>query len=64
VVHLHLGLLAFGMANSPFFLAASGIYGDPFVLLLLSLAFGSVLAVPLLAAGQRGLQLPSRTDAA
>lgn len=61
---LHLGLLAFALANVPFFLAASGIYGDPFVLLLLSLAFGSVLAVPLLAARQRGLQLPSRTDAA
>ena len=32
-----IGLLAFGLANTPFFLAASGVYGDPFVLLLLSL---------------------------
>jgi hypothetical protein len=64
LVHLHLGLVAFALANVPFFLAASGVYGDPFVLLLLSLALGSVLAVPLLVARARGLQLPSRTDAA
>ena len=51
-----IGLLAFGLANTPFFLAASGVYGDPFVLLLLSLCLGSFLAIPtLVAQGQRRL---------
>ena len=67
-IHLHVGLLAFGLANVPLFLAASGIYGDPFVLLLLSLSLGSLLAVPLLAvpllaARGRGVQRPGRTHA-
>ena len=62
-VHLQLGLLAFSLANVPLYLAASGVYGDPFVLLLLSLALGSVLAVPLLVARQRSLQLSGRGDA-
>jgi len=63
-INLHLGLLAFALANVPLYLAASGVYGDPFVLLLLSLALGSALAVPLLVARQRGLQLRGRGDAA
>jgi len=51
-----IGLLAFGLANAPFFAAASGVYGDPFVLLLLSLCLGSFLAIPsLVAQGQRRL---------
>ncbi len=60
-IHLHIGLLAFALANVPLFAAAAGIYGDPFVLLLLSLALGSLLAVPLLVARSRGVQLRSRT---
>ncbi len=48
-----IGLLAFGLANTPFFLAASGVYGDPFVLLLLSLCLGSFLAIPMLVAQSR-----------
>ncbi|MEB3172417.1 MAG: hypothetical protein VKL97_00980 [Cyanobacteriota bacterium] len=63
-IHLHVGLLAFALANLPFFVAASGIYGDPFVLLLLSLSFGALLAVPLLVAQGQHLQLSGRTDAA
>ena len=51
--NLLIGLLAFGLANTPFFLAASGVYGDPFVLLLLSLCLGSFLAVPILVAQGR-----------
>lgn len=62
-IHLHVGLLAFALANLPLFLGAAGIYGDPFVLLLLSLSLGSLLAVPLLVARCRGVQLPSRTPA-
>jgi len=54
--NLLIGLLAFGLANTPFFLAASGVYGDPFVLLLLSLCLGSFLAIPVLVAqGRRHL---------
>ena len=65
-IHLHVGLLAFALVNIPFFAAASGIYGDPFVLLLLSLAFGSLLAVPLLVARTHAneLQRLGGTDAA
>ena len=48
-----IGLLAFGLANTPFFLAASGVYGDPFVLLLLSICLGSFLAIPTLVAQGR-----------
>jgi hypothetical protein len=65
-IHLHVGLLAFALVNIPFFAAASGIYGDPFVLLLLSLAFGSLLAVPLLVARTHAYELQrlGGTDAA
>ena len=62
-VNLQLGLVAFTLANVPLYLAASGVYGDPFVLLLLSLSLGSALAVPLLVARQRGVQLSGRGDA-
>ena len=48
-----IGLLAFGLANAPFFAAASGVYGDPFVLLLLSLCLGSFLAIPTLVAQEQ-----------
>jgi hypothetical protein len=45
---LQLGLLSFAVSNIPFFSAASGVYGDPFVLLLCGLSLGSFLAVPVL----------------
>ncbi len=56
---LHLGLIAFLAANVPQFLVASQVYGDPFVLILLGLCGGAVLAAPyqLAAAAQaRGVQ--------
>lgn len=43
---LELGLLAFSLAQVPFFAAAAGVYGDPFVLLLCGLCIGTVFAVP------------------
>ena len=46
--NLELGLLSFGLANIPFFSAAAGVYGDPFVLMLCGLSFGSFFAVPAL----------------
>ncbi|WP_143593727.1 hypothetical protein [Synechococcus sp. 1G10] len=44
--NLYLGLLAFSLANVPFFIAASGVYGDPFVLILVGLSLGAFLALP------------------
>ena len=44
--NLELGLLAFTLAQIPFFSAAAGVYGDPFVLLLCGLCIGTVFAVP------------------
>jgi hypothetical protein len=41
-----IGLLAFALSNLPFFTAAAGVYGDPFVLIICGLCFGSVFAVP------------------
>jgi uncharacterized membrane protein len=41
-----IGLLAFALSNLPFFSAAAGVYGDPFILIICGLCFGSVLAVP------------------
>ncbi len=41
-----IGLLAFALSNLPFFSAASGVYGDPFVLILCGFSLGSVFAVP------------------
>lgn len=43
-----IGLLAFALSNLPFFSAAAGVYGDPFVLIICGICFGSVLAVPAL----------------
>lgn len=45
-----IGLLAFALSNLPFFSAAAGVYGDPFVLILCGICFGSVFAVPSLLA--------------
>ena len=42
------GLVAFALSNIPFFSAAAGVYGDPFVLIVCGICFGSVLAVPML----------------
>jgi hypothetical protein len=43
-----IGLLAFALSNLPFFSAAAGVYGDPFVLILCGICFGSFFAVPML----------------
>jgi hypothetical protein len=45
-----IGLLAFAISNLPFFSAAAGVYGDPFVLILIGMCFGSVFAIPTLLA--------------
>jgi len=50
--NLYLGLLSFAIANVPFFMAASGVYGDPFVLILVGLSLGSFLAPPTLVYNQ------------
>ena len=41
-----IGMLAFALSNLPFFSAAAGVYGDPFVLIICGLSLGSVFAVP------------------
>lgn len=41
-----LGLFCFGIANIPFYAAASGVYGDPFVLVILTLCLGCFLSIP------------------
>lgn len=46
-----MALVAFLVANIILFIAASQIFGDPFVLILLGIAFGALLATPRL--GQR-----------
>jgi hypothetical protein len=46
--NLYLGLMAFSLANIPFFMAASGVYGDPFVLILIGLSLGAMTATPTL----------------
>lgn len=48
IATFEIGLLAFALSNLPFFSSAAGVYGDPFVLILCGISFGSVLAVPLL----------------
>jgi hypothetical protein len=53
---LLMGLLAFSLANIPFYLAASQVYSDPYILIILSLCFGSSLAVPSLLASNQALQ--------
>jgi hypothetical protein len=50
---LVLGLASFGIANIPSFITAAQLYGDPFVLIIMSICFGSFLAVPALAAEYR-----------
>jgi hypothetical protein len=68
---LEIGLLAFVLSNLPFFSAAAGVYGDPFVLILCGISFGSFFAVPLLLAqlpqqvkDQTFGQIPQRTISA
>lgn len=46
LLKLVLGIMAFVGANVPVFIGAAQIFGDPFVLLLLGLLLGFVLAVP------------------
>ena len=55
--NLELGLLCFGLANIPFFSAAAGVYGDPFVLILTGISVGSFFAVPALVIQLNRLQL-------
>ena len=55
--NLELGLLCFGLANIPFFSAAAGVYGDPFVLILTGISVGSFFAVPALVIQRNRLQL-------
>ena len=43
---LEIGLLSLALSNLPFFSAAAGVYGDPFVLIISGLSLGSVFAVP------------------
>lgn len=47
---LLLGLASFAIANIPLFISAAQLYGDPFVLIMMSVCLGSFLAVPALAA--------------
>jgi len=54
--NLYLGLLSFALANVPFFMAASGVYGDPFVLILVGLSLGSFLAPATLVYSQAAQQ--------
>lgn len=46
LLKLALGMLALLAANVPVFIGASQIYGDPFVLILLGLMLGFILAIP------------------
>jgi hypothetical protein len=41
-----MGLIIFTLANSATFLSASQLYSDPFVLIIIGLSFGSILAIP------------------
>ncbi|KEF42966.1 MAG: hypothetical protein ER33_03610 [Cyanobium sp. CACIAM 14] len=50
---LLMGLLSFALANVPAFYSAAQLYGDPFVLILMSLCVGSFLAIPTLLAQQQ-----------
>lgn len=47
---LVLGLVSMALANVPLFISAAQLYGDPFVLIMMSLSLGSFLAVPTLVA--------------
>jgi len=46
IATFEIGLLAFALSNLPFYSAAAGVYGDPFVLIICGLSLGSVFAVP------------------
>lgn len=46
IATLELGLVAFALSNLPFFSAAAGVYGDPFVLIICGICLGSVFVVP------------------
>ena len=46
IATFEIGLLAFALSNLPFFSAAAGVYGDPFVLIIIGLSLGSAFAVP------------------
>ncbi len=46
IATFEIGLLALALSNLPFFSAAAGVYGDPFVLIICGLSLGSVFAVP------------------
>ncbi len=50
---LLMGLMSFALANVPAFFSAAQLYGDPFVLILMSLCLGSFLAIPTLVAQQQ-----------
>jgi hypothetical protein len=50
---LLMGLMSFALANVPSFFSAAQLYGDPFVLILMSLSLGSFLAIPTLLAQQQ-----------
>ena len=47
-IALVMGCLSFGIANLLFFFSAAQLYGDPFVLVVLGISIGPVLAVPVL----------------
>jgi hypothetical protein len=53
IAALLMGLMSFTLANVPAFFSAAQLYGDPFVLILMSLCFGSFLAIPTLLAQQQ-----------
>jgi hypothetical protein len=65
---LVLGLASFAIANIPSFITAGQLYGDPFVLIMMSISMGSFLAVPTLvaeyrqqaSAAQAAMSMPSR----
>ncbi|WP_216901264.1 hypothetical protein [Synechococcus sp. CCY 9618] len=50
---LLMGLVSFTLANVPAFYSAAQLYGDPFVLIVMSLCMGSFLAIPTLLAQQQ-----------
>ena len=50
---LLMGLMSFALANVPAFFSAAQLYGDPFVLILMSLSLGSFLAIPSLVSQQQ-----------
>lgn len=50
---LLMGLMSFALANVPAFFSAAQLYGDPFVLILMSLTLGSFLAIPSLVSQQQ-----------